>query len=360
LSREARFMQEWQQTIIDRGEGNDDQIYNNLVDASVKAHSDINPVDREYGIIRTIRAIVMGAAVFEILNQEALTGDTRPAVLDENHFIPGELLEATKRLPLPLQDAIYDYMSVFRLRSAANDTSLSPRTGDPAFDFYNTVNAKFVDPYWDARIASERSEPCTQDRLETERELSKNLDYALHSLVLENVSATLDVCMAMAVGLCFSKRRICSKDELSEFLIKNAETALVLTTAKRGTGGTLPFRYASKVFAGDAEVLGYPYVVVEKNRLPNQAHWSHPTINRGARKNPGHCPASSYNRLRPHTQAKGEAVAMIMAGVGLGHLIVNDTITASQLMLGRTFNGISTTAYSDESWQVRLLAAWDK
>jgi hypothetical protein len=351
-------MQGWQQLLVDDRGGADGQNFDRLVQASETVHEGANPATQEYSAVRTTRAILLGAAVFEIFCQEALIEQgLRPMPSEAAEVNAAEDIRTTlNRLPLPLQGLVEGYMASYQSRTE-EDSSRSPSSEDTTYSFYEAAHSKLVDHYWNARIASGRFEPCTVERLERERERSKEYSYAVLSLLADNMSVGLDVYVAMGASLCYAKRQVCSSDELGEYFADNIDTATALTSVKRGPGGVLPFHYASRVIARDSKLANQPYIVADKEGNKYQARWRGPSLRGGKQKHPGHCPASDYNRLRPRTDTELSAVTASLASIGLEKLIIDGTITTAQLLLSKSFEGVKATVYQDDEWQSQFIDA---
>lgn len=359
MSREANFMQSWQQRLVDERGGVDGQNYSDLVRASHEAYEGMNPKIRGYSEVRTVRAVVLGAVGFESFCQDALIEQAlEPTpVTAVSYTAPYELLS----LPKPFEDLVTGYFAAFKTRR--NQDSLHPSLQSAGFRFYECANVEFNDAYWEARLASDDLGPASREHLEELREQTKDFNNVMLDGFSNNVSTALDVLVAFGASLCIAKQRPCRAEELGEYAIDNIEAATALTSATReqltGVGAALPATYRS-VLQGDTETAGQRYVtaIEDKDKACGyRAQWCHPSLRNGKWKHPGYCPASDYNSLRPRTDEEATAAEASLGLVGLSGLIADGSVTAGQLVIAKTLRVARETIFQETEWQERVIAA---
>jgi hypothetical protein len=364
LSREATFMQRRQQILVDERGGTSGHNFNNLMLATHRAHAGTNPEYRTYNVLRTARGSVLGAIAIESLCQDALiqhgTAALPDIILKDIEEIFSVVTPASfYRIPAPYHALVNDYSGALQAR--AGQDIAPPDVRSRGFGFYNAALAKLHAPYMKARLVTEDWGGESPEWLSAGFEESQDFVYAITEGFSDNVAACLDVLVAMGVGLCIAKGRACGADEISEFVAENSDAAIVPASATRklrnGPQAALPYGYGMSILRGDEAMIGKQCVRAIKEDGKYRAQWVHPTLNRGNRAHPGHCPASAYNRLRPRTGEELTAAKASLAQVGLEGVIVHDTVNSAHLVLGRALPVAQTTTFADTEWQERVLHA---
>jgi hypothetical protein len=359
MSREAIFMQGWQQTLIDERGGLDGHNLDNLITATHVAHEGTNPALRAHNESRTVRALVLGSTVFEALCEDALlqsTPGTNPGTYDEVAAAIDPLI--VSHLPAAMKPVMAEYITAFGAR--ANDSEPTPSKAG-SFSFYQGALSQIHDAYWRERLAYEEAEGNDTDALADFKQALTDGIYSNAVTVLsDGLDAAQDVLVAMSAGLCVAKRRACSAAELSDFIIDNIDVATAvasLTRAHLGGSGrlALPYRYGYEVLRGNKIMLEKPYLTAIKEKRKWQAYWTHPALRDGSLDHPGHCPASDYNQLRPRTEKELSAIRAALAVVELEHLVQGECITSGRLLLPRALEAGQTSILGDSDWQQRLL-----
>jgi hypothetical protein len=360
MSREA-FMQDWQQTFVNERGGSDGQNLNKLVAASHVAHQRTNPATRNYNEIRTVRAVLLGAFAFETLCQDLLIEqglESVPPVTPYADVVSGIEPSIIARLAPPFEGSVAEYMAAFKMR-AGQDGSDNSSSG---FSFYESAYSSVRDDYWKARIADGRygnDNPATA-RKAWQQSLDFNR-YVSLSLFGDNVSASVDILIAMGASLCLAKRRVCRAEELNEYIVGNARTATAVVSTsqhqQKGPRAALPFEYGYRVLGGDEATLKGLYVHAVQEEDGWHAYWDHPSLQKGSKPHPGHCPASDDNLLHPRTDEELVAVEASLADLGLSGLLEDSHITSAQLAISKALRVSRESVFQESEWQERLLHA---
>lgn len=363
MSRDANFMQGWQQTFVDKRGGADGQNYSGLVKASHIAHEGTNPAARDYNEVRTVRATLLGGVVFETLCQHGLIEQgLQPAPPVTPYRDAPEIDPVTLDHLMPaFEDVAAGYLAAFQQRSE-QDSSQLPLPQATSFGFFEGAYTELVDSYWQTRIAAEDFGGGTLEEAKKAWEQAKDFNYTMLSVLGDSVAVSLDVLVAMGAGLCREKRRACSPEEHSEFLIENIDVVTALSSATRnqrkGLQVALPYGYGYRVLRGDAGMIRQPYIrAIKKEDGKYRAQWRHPSLRHGSWPRPGHCPASDYNRLRPRTDQELSAITESLASIGLSKLVVDDSVTLTHLLVGKALRVAQGSAYEDSEWQERVVKA---
>jgi hypothetical protein len=362
LSREANFMQGWQQTLVDERGGTNGQNYADLVKASHAAHEGTNPAKRAYNDVRTVRAIILGGAIFESLCQDALIEqsiDSAPATLPYEDIVAEVEPSTLDRLAPPFEGIVTEYMAALKVRTEQGlPEPLSCL--DASFLFYEGAYSTLKDDYWRERIAAGDIGGGTTEEAHKAWEQSSDFNnYVVLALFGDNVAASTDVLVAMAAGLCMAKRRPCSAEELTEFIVENVDTATTVASTTRsqrkGPQAALPYGYGYKILQGDEQMLGNMFVKAIKEDGRWRAQWSHHSLRAGNWPRPGHCPASDYNTLQPRTEDELLAVEASLGTLGLSRLIEDNRVTSAQMVIAKALRISQASIFLDDEWQERLI-----
>jgi hypothetical protein len=354
-------MQTWQQTFVDERGGTDGQNFDAFVEETRHAHEGTNPTTQAYRTVRTERAIILGATVFEALSQDALNGSGSE---DSAHgtyegLITDDVRTVLDQMPPSFADLALRYASAFQLRMRQEAGTQPPSIHDTTYGFYEAAHAALIDSYWETRIASNTFEPCDRERLKREWEQSRDFDFDILSLVADNVAGSFDLSVAMGMSLFRAKGRVCSGEELSRYFADNLETAASLASVNRNKlinpPIVLPYHFGYRVISGDAELAKSHYIHAEELGSGYKARWCHRSLQESDWPSPGHCPGSNYNGLRPRTEAELTSIQTSLAFVGLGRLVEGGTITSGQLMLSDAFKIAQTSLYQGGEWQEQVL-----
>lgn len=344
-------MQGWQQTLIDERGGADGQNFDDLLQASHEVHQGTNPATRAYNEIRTVRAVLLGAAAFETLCQQRLMES-----VSDGHA-PDDTEVSLERLTPPFENLVYTQFAGFKARAGQDPYTTAPSSSD--FGFYEGAHGQIADDYWAERTANGDWTEMTREEIDKFRDDSRNFNYSILSLLNDNVAGSLDILMAMAVGLCVSKQRPCSVEEHSQFIVNNIGMATNLTSASRnqrkGPQAALPYGYGHRVLQGDPSLAKRLYIQVIKGEDGERAQWLHRSLQRGNWLRPGHCPASDYNPLRARTPDEQAALQNSLAAQGLAGLIENGQVAGAQLVIADALSVFLATAANEQAWQDRVV-----
>jgi hypothetical protein len=358
VSREADFMQNWQQRLVIERGGTGGHTYCDLVQAVREAHEGVDPTKRGYYEVRTVRAVVLGAVGFESLCEDALNGQGLEFAGPLPCRAGPDFLPA---MPEGFDKQTADYVVAFHGRTATEQTG-PPSPQATNFGFYEGAYAEFVDQYWEERIASNDLGVHSPEELQEVWEASRVFGNVVAGLFADSVEASLDLLLAFGGGLCLAKRRPCGAEELSEYFADNMDVvtglASVTREQRKGPKAALPFYYGSNVLNGDSQALAQQYVRAIKEDGGYRAQWRHTSLRNGRWRRPGFCPASDYSPLSPRTDHEHKAIGALLAPLGLEGLVSPDgRITAAELVIAQGLGIAQNTIYQQTEWQERMLAA---
>jgi hypothetical protein len=309
---------------------------------------------------------VTGAGIFECLIECALieNGDIVSTASPTYEEVTANIPPITlNRLPEPFRDGVVDYVAGAKTKQVAEPGPASAES--TAFGFYTGAMSRLRGDYVDSRIAAGDIEGIGIDALQ--QQLTKT-DFALGVVPegsADNVNVNADILTAIAVALCCAKNRICSSEELTDFVVDNFEITTNLSSATRellrgkSARPALPYGYGQGILQGDERMLAGRYVKAAKDDTGKWiASWPHASLRRGNWPMPGHCPASDYNLLQPTTEqlfAVGRSLARLGIGFDPNRVIENNRFPGAKFVVARALGVASKTVFQDSTRQERLL-----